>query len=96
MSVIGVLTAGGDCPGLNAVIRGLVLRAIEENDSEVLGIQNGWEGLMDGERAALWIHGHMHESSDYEIYGTRVVCNPRGYAPNALTPDFQPYFVVEI
>ncbi len=49
MSVIGVLTAGGDCPGLNAVIRGLVLRAMEDGDSEVLGIQNGWEGLMDGD-----------------------------------------------
>jgi 6-phosphofructokinase 1 len=49
MSVIGVLTAGGDCPGLNAVIRGLVLRADEKHDSEVLGIKNGWEGLMDGD-----------------------------------------------
>ena len=48
MSVIGVLTAGGDCPGLNAVIRGLVVRA-RENDDEVLGILNGWEGLMDGD-----------------------------------------------
>jgi len=47
MSVIGVLTAGGDCPGLNAVIRGLVVRA-HENDDEVLGILNGWEGLMEG------------------------------------------------
>jgi len=49
MSVIGVLTAGGDCPGLNAVIRGLVLRADEEHDAEVVGILNGWEGLMDGD-----------------------------------------------
>jgi 6-phosphofructokinase 1 len=49
LSVIGVLTAGGDCPGLNAVIRGLVLRAQEEHDAEVLGIENGWEGLMDGD-----------------------------------------------
>ncbi len=49
MSVVGVLTAGGDCPGLNAVIRGLVLRAVEEYDAEVVGILNGWEGLMDGD-----------------------------------------------
>ena len=47
MSVIGVLTAGGDCPGLNAVIRGVVARA-DEHNSEVLGIRNGWEGLMNG------------------------------------------------
>ena len=45
MSVIGVLTAGGDCPGLNAVIRGVVGRALER-DTEVVGIRDGWEGLM--------------------------------------------------
>ena len=45
MGVIGVLTAGGDCPGLNAAIRGVVGRAIE-HDIEVVGIENGWEGLM--------------------------------------------------
>ena len=54
------------------------------------------EVLMDGDRPALWIHGHMHDPFDYEIYGTRVVCNPRGYAPNALTADFRPDWVVEI
>ena len=27
----------------------------------------------------LWVHGHTHESFDYELKGTRVVCNPRGY-----------------
>lgn len=45
MGVIGMLTAGGDCPGLNAVIRGVVGRA-GERGAEVLGILNGWEGLM--------------------------------------------------
>ncbi len=54
------------------------------------------EGLMDGNQAALWVHGHMHESYDYEIYGTRIVCNPRGYAPNALNPEFRPDWIVEI
>ena len=53
MSVIGVLTAGGDCPGLNAVIRGVVSRAHERHDAEVVGIQNGWEGLMDGDVRVL-------------------------------------------
>ncbi len=52
MSVIGVLTAGGDCPGLNAVIRGVVARA-QERDAEVLGIKNGWEGLMQGQTVSL-------------------------------------------
>ena len=54
------------------------------------------ENLMGGDRAVLWIHGHMHESFDYEIYGTQVICNPRGYAPKALNPDFRPDWVVEI
>jgi len=47
---------------------------------------------MDGVRTALWIHGYTYDPFDYEIYGTRIVCNPHGYAPKALTPDF----VVEI
>ncbi len=44
--VIGVLTAGGDCPGLNAVVRAVVSRAVGR-DIEVVGIQNGWDGLME-------------------------------------------------
>lgn len=42
---IGVLTSGGDCPGLNAVIRGVV-RAAQEQDWEVYGISDGYEGLL--------------------------------------------------
>jgi len=53
VSVIGILTAGGDCPGLNAVIRGVVVRAIEVHDAEVVGIRNGWEGLMRGDVRTL-------------------------------------------
>ena len=51
--VIGVLTAGGDCPGLNAVIRAVATRATEVHDAEVVGILNGWEGLMEGDTVAL-------------------------------------------
>ena len=54
------------------------------------------ETLMAGGRVTLWIHGHMHDSFDYEIYGARVVCNPRGYAPSALNPGFRSNRVVEI
>src|SRR5207253_8190939 len=38
------------------------------------------ERLIDASRARLWIHGHTHDSFDYCLNGTRVVCNPRGYA----------------
>ena len=43
---IGVLTGGGDCPGLNAVIRAVVKTAIHVYDWEVLGIEDGFEGLI--------------------------------------------------
>jgi len=45
---IGVLTGGGDCPGLNAVIRAVVKKAEKGGDS-VLGIKNGWKGLIEGQ-----------------------------------------------
>jgi ATP-dependent phosphofructokinase / diphosphate-dependent phosphofructokinase len=44
MKRIGVLTGGGDCPGLNAVIRAVVRKALLNNIS-VVGIRNGWKGL---------------------------------------------------
>jgi len=53
MNVLGVLTAGGDCPGLNAVIRGVTVRAHETHGAEVVGILNGWEGLMEGDTRPL-------------------------------------------
>lgn len=46
--------------------------------------------------AALWVHGHTHNSSDYELNGTRVVCNPRGYLPSEPNPTFQPDLVIEV
>ena len=51
--VLGVLTAGGDCPGLNAVIRAVVGRATVTHGMEVVGIRNGWDGLMEGHVQAL-------------------------------------------
>lgn len=45
---IGILTGGGDCPGLNAVIRAVVRRAMRE-DVYVLGIKSGWAGLITGD-----------------------------------------------
>jgi len=44
---IGVLTAGGDCPGLNAAIRGVVAR-LTADGAEVVGVEKGWQGLMEG------------------------------------------------
>jgi phosphofructokinase-like protein len=44
---LGVLTGGGDCPGLNAVIRAVVRTAINDYDMEVVGFFDGYEGLID-------------------------------------------------
>lgn len=44
---IGVLTGGGDCPGLNAVIRAVTKSAILDNDMEVVGFKDGFEGLIE-------------------------------------------------
>lgn len=45
---IGIMTGGGDCPGLNAVIRAVVRRALIDK-IPVLGIHSGWQGLIDGD-----------------------------------------------
>lgn len=45
----------------------------------------------------VWIHGHIHENADYEVNGTRVVANPRGYTGKIVdNPAFNPFFTVEI
>ena len=56
------------------------------------------EHLLDGTRASLWIHGHTHDSFDYVVNGTRVICNPRGYARDGVNenPLFDPDLVVEV
>jgi 6-phosphofructokinase 1 len=49
---IGVLTGGGDCPGLNPVIRAVTRRAIQAG-LKVTGIRNGWKGLVQGDTLPL-------------------------------------------
>jgi phosphofructokinase-like protein len=49
----GILTSGGDCPGLNAAIRGVARGAYGIGDMEVVGIANGYRGLIDGEARVL-------------------------------------------
>ena len=56
------------------------------------------ERLVNGGSARLWVHGHTHDSFDYVLNGTRVLCNPRGYAKNGVNenPRFDPNLVIEI
>lgn len=54
------------------------------------------EDVIEEHRPELWIHGHTHVACDYEICGTRVVCNPRGYPSEASAKGFSPGLVVEV
>jgi predicted phosphodiesterase len=49
-----------------------------------------------GPPVSMWIHGHTHESFDYMVKGTRIVCNPRGYFPMELNPEFDPALTFEV
>lgn len=52
---VGVLTGGGDCPGLNAVIRGVVRRGVTEYGYEFVGFRDGWKGPLEGLTTPLGI-----------------------------------------
>jgi len=56
------------------------------------------ERLFEEARVRLWVHGHTHNSFDYRVNGTRVVCNPRGYAIDGVNQNakFDPAFIVEV
>src|SRR3954467_2474423 len=50
---IGVLTGGGDCPGLNAVIRAVVRKSTLHYGHEILGFRDGWRGPLEGDAFEL-------------------------------------------
>jgi len=52
---IGVLTGGGDCPGLNAVIRAVVRKGVAEYGHEFIGFRDGWRGPLEGDVRPLGI-----------------------------------------
>ena len=49
---IGILTGGGDCPGLNAVIRAIVRKSVQSGD-EVVGFRDGWRGVLEGDTVPM-------------------------------------------
>ncbi|TPW10472.1 MAG: phosphofructokinase [bacterium] len=71
MHKFGILTGGGDCPGLNAVIRGVVRRTLQEADAQVVGFKNGWAGVLEGHIIPMDLHsvsGILHKGGT--ILGT--------------------------
>ncbi|MCL2887906.1 MAG: ATP-dependent 6-phosphofructokinase [Elusimicrobia bacterium] len=76
---IGILTAGGDCPGLNAVVRAVSKNALR-NDIEVLGFKNGFDGLVRNEYMnidAAAVTGILTRGGT--ILGTSNIANPFKY-----------------
>ena len=61
----GILTSGGDAPGLNTAIRGVARAAIEQYGMEVVGIQNGYRGLIQGNARQMF-------SADFSGILTRI------------------------
>lgn len=54
------------------------------------------DDLVERSGAALWVHGHTHDSADTTLGKTRVLCNPRGYLGHALNKSFDPRLIVEV
>ncbi|RBY77107.1 6-phosphofructokinase [Geodermatophilus sp. TF02-6] len=50
---IGILTGGGDCPGLNAVIRAIVRKSLAQHGDEVVGFRDGWRGVLDADTVTM-------------------------------------------
>ncbi|MDD4890703.1 MAG: 6-phosphofructokinase, partial [Phycisphaerae bacterium] len=78
---IGVLTGGGDCPGLNAVIRAVTKTAIKQYGLEVIGILDGYAGMVENHMRQL----HWDDVSNIltiggTILGTSNKANPFRYA----------------
>lgn len=54
------------------------------------------EALIEEFAPVLWVHGHVHDSFDYTIGATRILCNPRGYVPDEPNPRFDEMLVVDV
>lgn len=53
MTTVGVMTAGGDCPGLNAAVRAVTAKVLTDPSNRVIGFRDGWAGVMSGEYRSL-------------------------------------------
>jgi Icc-related predicted phosphoesterase len=62
-----------------------------------VGFANHLDDFIHGRKwIRCWLHGHIHDSADYHVGNCRVICNPRGYFPQNLNPDFNSGLVFEI
>ena len=70
---IGILTSGGDCPGLNAVIRGAVLKGVISHDTEFVGFKSGWKGVVEADIVPL----HRHDVRGLAKQGGTILGSSR-------------------
>ena len=78
---IGILTGGGDCPGLNAVIRAVAKTLIHEHGAEIVGFLDGYEGLvLDRTMAVAWETVSNILTLGGTVLGTSNTANPFGWA----------------
>ena len=87
---IGILTGGGDCPGLNAVIRGVAKASIRKFDMEVIGIEDGFAGLVKRKVIPLtWerVSGILTQGGT--ILGTTNRANPFEWPADPDHPDIK-------
>jgi len=80
-SKIAILTGGGDCPGINAVIRAVTKKAIIEYDMDVIGVKDGYDGVINNRYMKLdyeAVSGILTRGGT--ILGTSNIANPYRYA----------------
>lgn len=88
---VGILTSGGDCPGLNAAIRGVVKPALSDFHIEVIGIEKGFRGLVENHSRPL----HLNDVSGILSAGGTILGTSREKPhkmplPNGETVDMTP------
>jgi predicted phosphodiesterase len=66
------------------------------NDSLNPAFASSLECLIEEYQPTLWIHGHTHEPFDYELFETRVICNPRGYPGEHVRNGFMPDLTIVV
>lgn len=72
--------------------------SIDDSRKE-LGVSNGYGNeldsfIIDNPNIKYWLHGHIHDSLDYNIGNTNIICNPRGYFGHCINKEFDSELVI--
>jgi predicted phosphodiesterase len=60
------------------------------------GFASNFDELISKSKAKFWIHGHTHDSCNYMVGDTNVICNPRGYYPDQLNAKYNDTLIYEV